>query len=76
MNCVILRAGYGKDPNQEDNKFNEYYRQAKAAGLNVGAYWYSYATSVDAAKAEVRNCMKTIRGKEFDLPVFLDVEEY
>ena len=76
VTCVILRAGYGKDPNQEDNEFQKYYKQAKAAGLNVGAYWYSYATSVDAAKAEVRNCMKTIRGKEFDLPVFLDVEEY
>lgn len=76
VTCVILRAGYGKDDNQEDNKFNEYYRQAKNAGLNVGAYWYSYATTIDAAKAEVRNCMKTIRGKEFDLPVFLDVEEY
>lgn len=76
ITCVILRAGYGKDPNQEDNKFQEYYRQAKSAGLNVGAYWYSYATSVDAAKAEVKNCMKTIGGKEFDLPVFLDVEEY
>ncbi len=76
ITCVILRAGYGKDPNQEDNKFNEYYRQAKAAGLNVGAYWYSYATTVDAAKAEVKNCMNTIGGKQFDLPVFLDVEEY
>ena len=76
VTCVILRAGYGKDPNQEDNKFQEYYRQAKSAGLNVGAYWYSYATSVDAAKAEVKNCMNTIGGKQFDLPVFLDVEEY
>lgn len=76
VTCVIIRAGYGKDPNQEDNKFQEYYRQAKSAGLNVGAYWYSYATSVDAAKAEVRNCMNTIGGKQFDLPVFLDVEEY
>ena len=76
VTCVILRAGYGKDDSQEDNKFNEYYRQAKNAGLNVGAYWYSYATTIDAAKAEVRNCMKTIRGKEFDLQVFLDVEEY
>ncbi|WP_249376614.1 GH25 family lysozyme [Ruminococcus bromii] len=76
VTCVIIRAGYGKDPNQEDNEFQKYYRQAKAAGLNVGAYWYSYATSVDAAKAEVKNCMKTIGGKEFDLPVFLDVEEY
>lgn len=76
VTCVILRAGYGKDPNQEDNEFQKYYKQAKAADLNVGAYWYSYATSVDAAKAEVRNCMKTIQGKEFDLPVFLDVEEY
>ena len=76
VTCVIIRAGYGKDPNQEDNEFQKYYKQAKAAGLNVGAYWYSYATSVDAAKAEVKNCMKTIGGKEFDLPVFLDVEEY
>lgn len=76
ITCVIIRAGYGKDPNQEDNEFQKYYKQAKAAGLNVGAYWYSYATSVDAAKAEVKNCMKTIGGKEFDLPVFLDVEEY
>lgn len=76
VTCVIIRAGYGKDPNQEDNKFNEYYRQAKTAGLNVGAYWYSYATTVDAAKAEVKNCMNTIGGKQFDLPVFLDVEEY
>ena len=76
VTCVILRAGYGKDPNQEDNEFQKYYKQAKAAGLNVGAYWYSYATSVDAAKAEVKNCMNTIGGKQFDLPVFLDVEEY
>lgn len=76
VTCVIIRAGYGKDPNQEDNKFQEYYRQAKSAGLNVGAYRYSYATSVDAAKAEVKNCMNTIGGKQFDLPVFLDVEEY
>ena len=76
VTCVILRAGYGKDDNQEDEKFNEYYAKAKTAGLNVGAYWYSYATTIDAAKAEVRNCMKTIQGKEFDLPVFLDVEEY
>ena len=76
VTCVILRAGYGKDPNQEDNKFQEYYRQAKSAGLNVGPYWYSYATSVDAAKAEVKNCMNTIGGKQFDLPAFLDVEEY
>ena len=44
--------------------------------MNVGAYWYSYATSVDAAKAEVKNCMNTIGGKQFDLPAFLDVEEY
>lgn len=64
VTCVIIRAGYGKDPNQEDDEFQKYYKQAKAAGLNVGAYWYSYATSVDAAKAEVRNCMKTIQGKE------------
>ena len=38
---VIIRAGYGNAlayPKQFDTRFEEYYKDAKAAGLNVGAY--------------------------------------
>ena len=46
---AILRAGYGKYESQKDPRFEENYRAAKAAGLHVGSYWYSYALSPDEA---------------------------
>ena len=45
INFVILRAGYGQYTVQKDPTFEDNYRKAKAADLNVGAYWYSYAGS-------------------------------
>ena len=36
---VIIRAGYGRYINQKDNMFESHYAAAKAAGLDVGAYW-------------------------------------
>ncbi len=38
---AILRAGYGKTAAQKDKKFEDNYNGAKAAGIPVGAYWYS-----------------------------------
>ena len=48
---------------------------AKAAGLKVGAYWYSYATSAYDAKLEAQTCMWAIQGKKFEYPIFFDIEE-
>ena len=39
INFVILRAGFGKYISQKDPTFEGNYKRAKAAGLNVGAYW-------------------------------------
>ena len=50
MDFVILKAGSGYSG--EDPKFQQNYNNAKAAGLNVGAYWYSYAVNVEEAKEE------------------------
>ena len=35
---AILRAGYGRVASQKDGKFEENYKNAKAAGIPVGAY--------------------------------------
>lgn len=35
---VIIRAGYGKEKSQKDNMFETNYKNAKNAGLKVGAY--------------------------------------
>ena len=75
ISFVIIRAVYGKLPSQKDKCFEENYRKAKAAGLDVGAYWYSYAMSVDEAREEAKACLSVIKGKQFEYPVYFDLEE-
>jgi GH25 family lysozyme M1 (1,4-beta-N-acetylmuramidase) len=58
------------DPTFEDN-----YRNAKAAGLDVGVYYYTYATSEAMADAELALLRQAVYGKEFSLPICVDVEE-
>ena len=38
---AFIRAGYGQG--NEDSKFREYVQAAHDIGLQVGAYWFSYA---------------------------------
>ena len=72
---AIIRAGYGKELSQKDEKFEQNYADAKAAGIPVGAYWYSYATTVEEAVKEAETCLKVIAGKRFEYPIYLDIEE-
>lgn len=70
---VILRAGYGTST--KDPKFEEYYAAAKAVGLKVGAYWYSYALNVSGALKEAAKFLEVAKGKQFEYPVFIDMED-
>ena len=73
MDFVILKAGSGYSG--EDPKFQQNYNNAKAAGLNVGAYWYSYAVNVEEANEEAVRYMKILGKKQFEYPVYLDFED-
>ena len=75
IDFVILRAGYGRYISQKDPTFEDNYRKAKSAGLNVGVYWYSYAQSEADARAEAAVCMEAIKGKQFEYPIYFDLEE-
>lgn len=72
---AILRAGYGREKSQIDTKFEQNYKNAKAVGMPLGAYWYSYAMSPDEARVEARVFIDIIKGKQFEYPVYFDVEE-
>lgn len=72
---AIIRAGYGRHASQKDAQFENHYTGAKAAGIPVGAYWYSYATTPDEARQEARVCLEVIRGKQFEFPIYFDLEE-
>ena len=58
-----------------DPTFETNYRNARAAGLDVGIYYYTYATSEAMADAELALLRQAVRGKELTLPVAVDVEE-
>ena len=58
-----------------DPTFETNYRNAKAAGLDVGVYYYTYATSEAMADAELSLLRQAVHGKELTLPVAVDVED-
>ena len=66
----ILRAGFEYT---KDNQFENHY--ANLQGLDLGAYWYSYATNRDEAIKEARTFLKVIEDKKFTLPLYLDIED-
>ncbi len=68
---VILRGGtsYGKD-----TRFEEYYAAAKEAGLHIGSYFYTYAVNEEEAVRDAELFLDCLSGKQFDMPIYLDVE--
>lgn len=58
-----------------DPTFETNYRNAKAAGLDVGVYYYTYATNKDMVNAELSLLRQAVYDKELTLPVAVDVED-
>lgn len=71
---VILRLGFNADLNL-DSTFSPNYNAAKSAGLKIGAYYYSTAKTANQAKNEAEFCLKHLKGKKLDYPVFIDIED-
>ena len=74
VDFAIIRAGYGRVATQKDTQFENNYKGAKAAGIPIGAYWYSYATTTVQAKQEALACLQVIQGKQFEYPIWFDQE--
>lgn len=73
---AILRCGYGrKHPDQVDEQFERNYRECKRVGMPVGVYHYSYAKDVEGAKLEADFMLELIAGKQFEYPVYFDIED-
>ena len=75
ISFVMMRAGYGRYVSQTDKQFVNNYNKATAAGVPVGAYWYSYALSPEEARQEARVCMQVLGGRKFQYPIAFDIEE-
>lgn len=66
---VILRAGYtgwgSSHSMNKDDKFESHYKGAKAAGLNVGAYYYSGALTEAFAEKEAKYFLTLLHRQYF-----------
>ena len=77
---AMIRLGYGSangDACGLDGYFEKNVKNAIAAGIDIGCYFYSYATSVAAAKKEaayVINVLQKYKGV-FTYPVAFDLED-
>lgn len=74
---VFIRIGYstlnGGTPTL-DPRYKENIKNAKAAGIKVGVYYYSQATTESEALKEVDFILKNLNGEKLDLPVVYDAE--
>ena len=58
-----------------DSCFEQNYQSARAAGLKVGGYKYSYAHDGASSKAEAEEIVGILNNRALDMPVFLDLED-
>ena len=67
--------GYGEAGTlYPDRSFDSYYEGARAAGIDVGAYFFSQATTVREAADEALYALRMLRGRTLDLPLYYDWE--
>ena len=69
---VIIRAAYST---AKDNCFEGFYAAAKACGQKVGAYQYGIALTPEAARSEANFMISALQGKQFEFPIFYDIED-
>lgn len=70
---AVVRAGFAQT---EDKQLDTNVRGCIKRGIDVGYYWYSYASTVDGARREAAACLKAIsRFPAPKYPVFFDGEE-
>lgn len=77
VSYVIIRCGYrGSSTGAliEDPKFKSNIKGAKAAGLKVGAYFFSQAVNEVEAVEEASMAVNLVSGYGLNYPIFLDVE--
>lgn len=79
VDYVIIKAGSsyrnGFSLGGIDPKFEQSYADAKAAGLDVGIYFYTYARSVDDIIYDAELLLTILSGKQFEYPIYLDLED-
>ena len=76
IDFAMIRILTGRDASamNYDSRFEANYSGARAAGLDVGVYRYSYATSRTLARKEAKAVIRALEGRKLDYPIVMDFE--
>ena len=77
IDFAIIRLGYrGYESGKlvEDQYAKTNLKNAKAAGLKIGAYFFSQALSIKETDQEIQFMLKVLGDTELDMPIVLDWE--
>ena len=76
IDFVIIKAGGSDKGLYTDSKWEENYKNAKAAGLFVGAYYFAGKNfrGAENGLADAKRFIEQLKGKELEYPVFIDIE--
>ena len=77
ISFAILRTGgrgWTSGSIYGDVRFERYFRDAGAAGMQLGVYFYSTALNEKEAADEAHAVLAALRGRSLALPVYYDVE--
>jgi len=72
LKFAMLRIGHGLN---KDKMFDTHYKGCKAAGIKVGIYHWSYATTAAEARMEAAWVLEQLRDLDVDYPVAMDFED-
>ncbi len=82
---AILKAGSTQRTNETNGEqlslggmdpvFEMNYQAAKTAGLELGVYFYTYATTVEQVEQDARMLLTWLEGKQLEYPVYFDLED-
>ena len=73
---VIIRIGGYAEEQFEDAYFAANIKNAKAAGLKVGVYWYSEENGAAQVRENAEYLYSLLAGERLDFPIFFDWEDF
>ena len=73
---VIMRMGHSRSGIEMDEYYCANMQAAKAAGLDVGVYFYTTANSEQAVRKEAQWIARNLDGAKLDFPVVFDWESF
>lgn len=74
IGAVYIRAGAGNS--YTDGSFEQNYRNAGAAGLKIGFYYYVTAMNEEEAAAQAEKFAALIKGKNYEMRPAMDYESF